>query len=70
MPKYKVLRRHIGDRAYEVGEERDGEGLEHLVPKVLEPIKAAAKAEAAPKNKAEAAAPANKATSKGKGKAK
>lgn len=67
MKTYEVIRRHIGDRTYEVGETRSGEGLEHLVPRVLKPVDAA-KAEAAPRNKAKGAAPANKATKKGNGK--
>lgn len=59
--KYRVLRRHEGDRVYDEGDTREGTEAElgHLVPKVLEPI-GAAKAEPAPRNKAESA-PTNKA---------
>lgn len=59
MKTYLVIRKHIGDRQYLPGETREGTGLDHLVPHVLEPIKA--KAEPAPLNKAEDAAPVNKA---------
>ncbi|MBR1193231.1 hypothetical protein [Bradyrhizobium sp. AUGA SZCCT0160] len=72
--KFKVLRRHEGDRMYEEGDTREGTQAElgHLVPKVLEllgpadrpldPAKPAepVKAEPAPLNKSEPA-PANKA---------
>jgi hypothetical protein len=64
--KWKVLRRHEGDRMYEEGDTREGTQAElgHLSPKVLELIGAAEanveKAEAAPLNKAEPA-PQNKA---------
>jgi hypothetical protein len=58
---FAVVRRHIGDRPYEVGETRVGSmaDLGHLVPRVLQPL--AGKADAAPENKAMGAAPANKA---------
>jgi hypothetical protein len=61
--KFKVLRRHEGGRMYEEGETREGTLAElgHLVPRVLERMDGAAKAEAqAPANKMEPA-PANKA---------
>jgi hypothetical protein len=64
--KWKVVRRHEGDRIYEEGDIREGteSDLGHLVPKVLELIgpadaEARPKAERAPRNKAERA-PANK----------
>lgn len=60
MKNYEVVRRHLGDRWYEVGEMRSGDGLEHLVPRALRPI-AGEKADHAPLNKAESAAPVNKA---------
>ncbi|WP_247366882.1 hypothetical protein [Bradyrhizobium sp. 18] len=70
--KFKVLRRHDGDRMYEEGETREGTqaDLGHLVPNVLEligpaepePVAPEQKAEPAPQNKAEPA-PANKAES-------
>jgi hypothetical protein len=60
MKTYRVIRKHIGDRTYLPGDERQGEFLEHLVPRVLQPI--SAKAEPALNNKAEGAAPANKAS--------
>jgi hypothetical protein len=64
--KWKVLRRHDGDRLYEEGEIRTGTKAElgHLAPKTLEllgPAGAQGKAESEPLNKAESAAPANKA---------
>ncbi len=62
MKTYRVIRKHIGDRVYLPGETREGTGLEHLVPNVLEPIEPKAKAAEAPLNKAEPAAPANKAS--------
>lgn len=62
--KFKVVRRHEGDRMYEEGDTREGMliDLGHLVPKVLEPVGPAdaEKAEPAPVNKSEPA-PANKA---------
>lgn len=69
---WKVVREHEGDRKYVEGETREGSesDLGHLVPKVLELIgpkpadseQEAAKSEtASEKNKAEGAAPANKA---------
>ena len=59
MKTYRVVRKHIGDREYQRGEIRQGDGLDHLVPRVLEPVEA--KAEPPLLNKAEIAAPANKA---------
>jgi hypothetical protein len=67
--RFRVLRPHDGDRFYQEGEERRGTmaDLGHLVPRTLEPLgasdeaRAEPKAEPAPKNKAEPAAPANKA---------
>lgn len=63
--RYKVLRRLIGDRPYEPGEERIAApgDVAHLVPHALEdlgPVKSA-KAEQTPLNKAEQP-PSNKAT--------
>lgn len=69
--RWKVLRRHDGDRLYEEGEVREGTKAElgHLAPSTLEligpaakPVPAAveAKAEPEPTNKSEPA-PANKA---------
>lgn len=52
--KFKVRRQHLGDRMYLPGETREiaAGAVKHLVDNgVLEPIKA--KAEPAPKNKAE-----------------
>lgn len=68
--KWKVLRRHEGDRMYEEGEIREGTqaDLGHLAPKVLELV-VEVKAEPAPLNKAEPA-PANKAKAPRKGKGK
>jgi len=68
--RYRVLRRHLGDRYYEPGEFREGteKELGHLVPRVLKEEPAAKAEPAAPQNKAEGAAPANKAARKGKGK--
>lgn len=67
--EYRVLRRHEGDRWYDEGDTRTAVANEvkHLVPLTLELIEdqPEEKAEPAPKNKAEGAAPANKA-SKGK----
>ncbi|QCP88103.1 hypothetical protein EYE35_21015 [Cereibacter sphaeroides] len=42
MQKYTVLRQHIGDRPYEVGDEREAAPADvaHLVPHVLEPASA------------------------------
>jgi hypothetical protein len=61
--RFRVLRNHEGDRTYREGETREGTIAElgHLVPRVLEEIGPAVKAEAAPLNKAEGASPANKA---------
>ncbi|WP_244606499.1 hypothetical protein [Arsenicitalea aurantiaca] len=64
--KYEVLRRHIGDKQYEQGDEREAVAADvaHLVKAgVLREAgekKPRGKAEPAPKNKAEPA-PANKA---------
>jgi hypothetical protein len=85
MPKlnrYRVVRKHYGDKAYAVGDIRDAAeaDVKHLVPNVLELVGPVpdeneapaekAKAEDTPLNKAEPAAPANKAArqraSKGK----
>lgn len=43
--KFKVVREHVGDRPYAEGEirEADPSDVKHLVPHVLEPIKAKAK---------------------------
>lgn len=62
LQNYRVLRGHEGDRPYSEGETRraDPATVRHLVGKVLEPIKG--KAETTPQNKAEGAAPANKAS--------
>lgn len=69
--KWKVLRRHEGDRMYEEGETREGtkSDLGHLSPNTLELLSPAAKAEPAPLNKAEPA-PANKAVSQRASKSK
>lgn len=63
--KWKVLRRHDGDRMYEEGDIREGTkaDLGHLAPKTLEligPADQKAKAEPAPLNKAEGPSPGNK----------
>lgn len=65
--RYRVLREHIGDRAYFEGEEREAlpSQVGHLLGRVLEPLEAA-KAEPTPRNKAEGAAPANKASGRRK----
>lgn len=63
--KFKVLRQHFGDRLYLPGDTREATGTEvdHLVKAgVLERDHDAEKAEEAPDNKAEGAAPSNKAT--------
>lgn len=60
MKTFLVVRKHIGDRLYMPGDIREGDGLDHLVPNCLQPT--AAKAEGSPLNKAERAAPANKAS--------
>jgi len=75
--KFRVLREH---GAFVEGDVREAEEAEvaHLIPKCLELIgpagskeeELAAKAEPAPNNKAEPAAPANKAATGKKGKAK
>lgn len=58
---YRVVREHVGDRPYAEGEVRISrpEDVAHLVPHVLEPL--GEKSETKPSNKAESAAPANKA---------
>lgn len=68
---FTVVRRHDGDRTYDVGETREGTMAElgHLVPKVLVPASNGVKAERSPQNKAEGAAPANKAAT-GRGRKK
>ncbi|HEV2552721.1 MAG TPA: hypothetical protein VGV17_03040 [Bosea sp. (in: a-proteobacteria)] len=75
LQKFRVLRDHDGDRFYLPGDIREANPSEvaHLVGKVLEPAKdagewdgEAAKAEPTPKNKAEGAAPANKASGRRK----
>lgn len=61
---WKVLRIHEGDRIYHEGEIRQGSKAElgHLSPLTLELMETKPeKAEGAPLNKAEGAAPANKA---------
>ena len=76
LTRYRVLRDHDGDRSYTEGETRDAMSgdVAHLVGRVLEEIGPApetepasdAKSEPAPMNKAEGAAPANKASGRGK----
>ena len=58
---YLVLRPHDGDRFYNEGDIRTARDVDvkHLLPNTLEEI--GVKAETAPLNKAEDAAPANKA---------
>lgn len=53
MPKYTVIRQHLGERLYMPGETRElpQSEAEHLIPRCLAPL--AAKAETTPKNKAE-----------------
>ena len=61
--RYRVLRRHDGDKLYEEGDIREARDVDvkHLVPKTLRQIgPVEKKAEPAPLNKAEPA-PANKA---------
>lgn len=66
---WKVVRGHLGERWYEVGETRTGTRAElgHLAPNNLELIvsdlddEEGEKSEDTPQNKAEGAAPANKA---------
>ena len=68
MAKFIVHRRHLGDRLYEPGEEREASASDvaHLVERgILEPVREKreapeAKADRAPRNKA-MAAPENKA---------
>lgn len=81
MPKlnrYRVVREHYGDKSYAEGDIRDAAASDvaHLVPHVLELVgpapdsEPAEKAEADHQNKAEPAAPANKAASPRASKAK
>ena len=67
---FRVKRRHMGDRFYEVGDTREATRAEvkHLIGTVLEEP-AAGKSEPAPQNKAEGAAPSNKSTTGRKAKA-
>lgn len=67
---FEVVRRHIGDRDYDRGDTREGTmaDLGHLVPHVLQPLDS--KADASLDNKAEGAAPANKAAKGRKAKTK
>jgi hypothetical protein len=60
---WKVVREHQGDRFYREGETRQGTEAElgHLVPRTLQRLGAAEKSEPENLNKAESAAPANKA---------
>jgi len=60
--RYTVVREHTGDKPYAENDTREAvpDEVAHLVPHVLQPI--AEKAERAPLNKAEDAAPADKAT--------
>lgn len=70
LTRYRVLREHDGDRFYNTGETREARAADvaHLVGRVLEPLGEveaaddAEKGEPAPLNKAEDAAPANKAS--------
>jgi hypothetical protein len=66
LTRYAVLREHDGDRFYREGETRDARPADvaHLVGRVLEEIgpAPAEKAEPIAQNKAEGAAPANKAS--------
>jgi hypothetical protein len=60
--KFRVLRQHYGDRQYMPGDEREASkaDVQHLIDAgVL--VEAKAKSEPPPKNKAEKAAPKNKA---------
>lgn len=54
---YRVVRRHEGDKLYEVGDTREGEDheLKHLIPSCLQEVKAehANKAERVSRNKSE-----------------
>ncbi|SDP92466.1 hypothetical protein SAMN05428967_4466 [Phyllobacterium sp. YR620] len=60
--KFKVLRHHIGDQVYNVGDIREAResDVKHLIGKSLEPLNGS-KSEPAPKNKAVKRAPKNKA---------
>jgi hypothetical protein len=65
LTRFRVLRRHDGDRPYAEGEIREARYVDvaHLVGRVLDPLDGpGAKSEAAPLNKAEGAAPATKAS--------
>lgn len=76
LTEYRVLREHEGDKFYTPGDTRTAlaSDVKHLIPHVLELIGDAAeveeKAEPAPANKAEGAAPANKAITGPKAKGK
>lgn len=69
---WKVIREHQGDRFYKEGEIRTGTESElgHLEPRVLEKLGASEKSEPEHLNKAEPAAPANKASTGRKAKQK
>ena len=58
---FRVVRHHVGDQTYPVGSIRTGSmhDLGHLIPRVLQPIDGLA--DEPLDNKAEGAAPANKA---------
>ena len=60
--KFKVLRHHIGDQVYNVGDTREAQesDVRHLIGKSLKPLDGS-KSEGAPKNKAVKRAPSNKA---------
>jgi len=66
LTRYRVLREHDGDRFYREGETRDAVAgdVAHLIGRVLEEVGPvpAARVKIAPLNKAEGAAPANKAS--------
>jgi hypothetical protein len=66
LTRYRVLRDHQGDRDYAEGDVREANPAQvaHLIGRTLEPLGPASrgKADPAPKNKAEGAAPANKAS--------
>lgn len=57
--KFRVIRPHVGDKEYAEGDIRtaDPRDVEHLVPKVLEPIEEPKKAPPAPKAAAAKSAP-------------
>lgn len=54
MQKFKVLRPHVGDKSYAVGDEREADPQEvaGLIGKVLEPIEVIAPKSSARKKKA------------------